>query len=99
MLLVSHTWTSWHLELGCRQTQLSTLLSRGRNGPEVRRLPFGAPEPAYMPASQAHLRRPRKDRLVALAPLPTTPWKGTPAPLWEEKLLFIRRPVSVLTMP
>lgn len=45
------------------------LVSRGGNGPEVWHLLFGAPEPAYMPASQAPPAGGQvKDCPVALAP-------------------------------
>ena len=94
MLLVSHTWTSWHLELGRRQTQLSTLLSRGRNGPEVRRLPFGAPEPAYMPASQAPPAEAKEGPPSCLGPPPHHPVEGNPCPIVGREAAFHQAPPS-----
>ena len=64
------------------------LVSRGGDGPEVRCLPFGAAEPTYALASQAP---PGGLGPIGARPSPA-PWQGTPALLWEEKLLFISHP-------
>lgn len=72
------------------------LVSHGGNGPEVQCLPFGAPEPAYTLASQAPPAEAKEGPPGGLGPIgarpPPAPWQGTPAPLWEDKLLFISHP-------
>ena len=95
-LLVSHTWTPWHLELGRRQTQPPTLFLVVGMAQRCGTCRSEHLSPLTCPPARPHLWRPSEGLPGCLGPTgarpPPAPWKGTPAPLWEENLLFISHP-------
>lgn len=95
-LFVSHTWTPWHLELGRWQTQPPTLFLVVGMAQRCGTCRSEHLSPLTCPPARPHLRRPSEGLPSCLGSIgarpPPSPWKGTPAPLWEGKLLFISHP-------